>query len=191
MFRLGCGILLGCLCTALPSTTFGDSGGSRPGILQSMTAEQYRAAGLHKLTEQELEVLSVWLRKHATVSEPDSRTLREVQPKGPEAVTDTTHSNDKASTGESAPPVLDENFGLPEPREAAAVLQAEILPPFRGWNGKTVFQLDNGQVWKQRVSGKFTYSGDDRRVVISQNSWGFYEMRLVDADRSVGVRRLK
>ena len=93
------------------------------------------------------------------------------------------------------PAAEDENFGFPEPPvdplEDRDALHAKILPPFRGWSGKTVFKLDNGQVWKQRTSSRHTYTGDDTRVVISKNSWGFFEMRLVAADRSVGVKRVK
>ena len=89
----------------------------------------------------------------------------------------------------------DKYFGLPapplEPEEDRAELHASVLPPFRGWNGKTVFKLDNGQVWKQRSSGRHTYTGTDTRVVISQNRMGFFEMRLLSVDRSVGVKRVR
>ena len=93
------------------------------------------------------------------------------------------------------PAAEDKNFGFPEPPvdslEDRDALHARILPPFRGWSGKTVFKLDNGQVWKQRTSSRHTYTGDDTRVVIRKNSWGFYEMRMLAADRSVGVKRVK
>jgi hypothetical protein len=94
----------------------------------------------------------------------------------------------------AATAALEKNFGLPEPvdeLEAAYQLQASVKEPFRGWSGKTVFYLDNGQIWKQRISGRHTYTGDDNRVVISQNQMGFYEMRLLAVDRAVGVKRLK
>ena len=90
---------------------------------------------------------------------------------------------------------VEENFGRPEPRESspeeAFKLYATVKQPFRGWNGKTVFYLDNGQIWKQRSHGRYTYMGDDSRVVISKNKMGFFEMRLIEADRSVGVKRAK
>jgi hypothetical protein len=93
------------------------------------------------------------------------------------------------------PAALDKNFGFPEPPvdspEDSDALHAKVLPPFRGWSGKTVFKLDNGQVWRQRVSGRHTYTGDDTRVIISKNRLGLYEMRLLDVDRAVGVRRVK
>ena len=90
---------------------------------------------------------------------------------------------------------IEENFGLPESEqekpEDKFKMYATVKQPFKGWNGKTVFYLDNGQVWRQRSAGRYTYMGDDSRVVISKNRFGFFEMRLIDADRSVGVKRVK
>ena len=101
-------------------------------------------------------------------------------------------STDKPEPGTAA---SDESFGFPEPpvesKEASSGLQATVVEPFRGWSGKTIFYLDNGQVWKQRTSGRHTYSGDDNRVIITKNRMGFYELRLIDADRAVGVQRVK
>jgi hypothetical protein len=107
-------------------------------------------------------------------------------------------SEPEAGSAETADPstaASDENFGFPEQpvesKEAAYGLNATVLEPFRGWSGKTIFYLDNGQVWKQRSSGRHTYGGDDNRVLISKNRLGLYEMRLVAADRAVGVKRVK
>lgn len=68
---------------------------------------------------------------------------------------------------------------------------ANIKPPFEGWDGKTYFYLDNGQVWQQRTTGKLRYSGDDTAVVISKNLLGFYVMEHVATGREVGVKRVK
>ena len=197
MYRPGWKILLSCSCLAVAAGALAETGDSGPGILESMTAEQYRAAGLHKLTEEELEALDGWLRSHTSPTAPDSGSLSEVRPEpvSPEAAVAATRSTGAASGTQTAPRAVDENFGFPapppDPEQKANELHASVLPPFRGWSGKTVFKLDNGQVWRQRNAGRFTYSGDDTRVVISKNSWGFYEMRLVEADRSVGVSRVK
>ena len=66
-------------------------------------------------------------------------------------------------------------------------LEARIVPPFNGWSGQTLFRLDNGQVWRQRIKGRYMFSGDDTRVVITRNLLGFYNMTLVSSGRSVGV----
>jgi len=120
-------------------------------------------------------------------------------PEPPVAVSTTAQppavEKDATTTAQPTKAADDNYFGFPKPpvdsEENRPELHAKVLPPFRGWSGKTVFKLDNGQVWKQRSSGRHTYTGDDTRIVISQNRMGFYEMRLLAADRSVGVKRVK
>ena len=136
-----------------------------------MTAEDYAAAGLDKLTDAERRHLSEWLERYrqgaVTGPPPEPKRLSEMNESEREVVREQRE------------------------RERNIEIVAKVLPAFRGWSGSTVFHLDNGQVWRQRNAGQFTYSGDDTRVVISKNSWGFYELRLLEADRSVGVSRVK
>ena len=70
-------------------------------------------------------------------------------------------------------------------------LEAGIVPPFTGWTGQTLFRLDNGQVWRQRIKGRYMFSGDDTRVVITRNFLGYYNMTLVSTGRSVGVEPVR
>jgi hypothetical protein len=70
-------------------------------------------------------------------------------------------------------------------------IEARIVPPFAGWDGQTVFRLDNGQVWRQRIKGRYRFDGDDTRVVITRNLLGFYNMTLVGPGRSVGVEPVR
>lgn len=70
-------------------------------------------------------------------------------------------------------------------------LEARIVPPFSGWSGQTLFRLDNGQVWRQRIKGRYMFSGDDTRVVITRNLLGFYNMTLVSTGRAVGVEPVR
>jgi hypothetical protein len=80
----------------------------------------------------------------------------------------------------------------PEERaeERKIVIEAEVIPAFRGWSGKTVFRLDNGQVWKQRLPDRFRYSGDDSAVTIRRNALGYYQMEHVATGRLIGVKRI-
>jgi len=66
-------------------------------------------------------------------------------------------------------------------------IEARILPPFTGWSGQTVFQLDNGQRWRQRIKGRYLFSGDDTRVAITRNFLGYYMLTLLSTGRSIGV----
>jgi hypothetical protein len=171
-----------------------------------MTPQQYRAAGLDKLNAAESEALYQWLQTFrgvpAAVLQPTGDETTPAPASGASSATTTATATGAVT---AAPPpasdnpeatalALEQNFGLPDPvdtAKAAYQLHAAIREPFRGWSGDTVFYLDNGQIWKQRTKGRHVYTGDDNRVVISQNLLGFYEMRLIAADRSVGVKRIK
>lgn len=70
-------------------------------------------------------------------------------------------------------------------------LEARIVPPFSGWSGQTLFRLDNGQVWQQRIKGRYMFDGEDTRVVITRNFLGYYVLTLVSTDRSIGVEPVR
>ena len=70
-------------------------------------------------------------------------------------------------------------------------IEAKIAGEFDGWTGKTVFRLDNGQVWKQRLRGRYDANAENADVVIEKNWMGFYRLTVVSSGRSVGVKRIK
>ncbi len=129
----------------------------RPDIKKLMTAEEYFAAGMDKLNDQEREALNQWLLRYTANEAPLMRKKSKAVKK---VAADTT-------------------------------IKANILPPFKGWDGKTVFRLDNGQIWKQRNSGRRIYKGDDYRVEIKKNMLGFYQLKLLASGATVGVKRVK
>ena len=153
----------------------------------AMGEDKYQAAGLDKLDESERATLYRWLQDHGTMPLPETGNSTAAAASGSAAAV--------ATTKNSRVPEDPESFGFPEPEpddlEGREELQASILPPFNGWKGKTYFKLDNGQVWQQRRSGRFVYRGDDLRVKIYKNAFGFYDLRLIDADRAVGVKRVR
>lgn len=244
MHKFGKTLVASGFCLFMAATTRAEADLSSGSLQDLMTPEQYRAAGLHKLNDEERRALYRWLRANqgrlppaVTTALPAAVTEASVAPVSPQPAADpapaapltpagTADSATDASVVSAAAPAagaapavppasapvsegqpvatisrpadsaaIEKNFGLPEPREEDPEerfkLHATVKEPFKGWSGKTVFYLDNGQVWRQRVSGRYTYMGEDNRVVISKNRLGFYEMRLVDADRSVGVKRVK
>jgi hypothetical protein len=143
------------LCAALTSApaladTF-------PGVEKLMSAEQFEAAGLHKLTPAEREALDRWLLSY---------------------------------TAEEAPEMLRSNPEVKAAEEAIRI-EARIKQPFNGWTGDTVFYLDNGQVWRQRLKGHYFHRGDDTAVVIEKNLLGYFKMTVVSSDKSVGVTRIR
>lgn len=93
-------------------------------------------------------------------------------------------------TAEEAPEMLRSN---PEVRaaEEAIRIEARIKPPFNGWTGETIFYLDNGQVWRQRLKGRYFHRGDDTAVVIEKNLLGYFKMTVVSSNKSIGVTRIR
>ncbi|WP_439101544.1 hypothetical protein [Congregibacter sp.] len=70
-------------------------------------------------------------------------------------------------------------------------VRSRIVGDFSGWSGKTVFRLENGQTWRQRLSGRYPYRGPaNPEVIISKNWAGFFKMTLVDIDKSIGVTQI-
>ena len=77
-----------------------------------------------------------------------------------------------------------------EVREASKDFEvvSRIKGEFRGWSGETVFRLENGQIWRQRLQGRYTYTGPANPEVRITRSWmGYYKLTLVEAGKGVGV----
>lgn len=68
--------------------------------------------------------------------------------------------------------------------------EARITGNFRGWNGSTVFTLDNGQVWRQRHGSSYRHTSSDTRVKFDTNWLGMWEMTVVSSGRTAVVKRL-
>ena len=70
-------------------------------------------------------------------------------------------------------------------------IEAQIDGTFNGWSGDTVFQLTNGQIWKQ-ASYAYWYHYAYRPEIIIYESGGGSMLRLADDDsQSIQVRRVR
>ena len=150
----------------------GEEGEDFPGLRALMSENEYRAAGLDKLSPQELNALEAWFIRY--------------QGGDPIQTVDPLEGTGAAAVGSSV-----EVSSAAESTGDADLVRARILPPFNGWSGKTLFRLDNGQVWKQRLKGRFDYAGDDTEVEIDRNFVGFYWLTHTATGRSVGVSRIE
>ena len=68
---------------------------------------------------------------------------------------------------------------------------SSIKGDFYGWKGKTIFRLDNDQVWQQRYKGLWKTNLNSPKVIIRKNFLGFHEMEIVNEERSIGVKRIQ
>ncbi len=129
---------------------------------ERMSQSQFHAAGLDKLSPQELKTLNDWLRGHETVTV----TQQQVTPSGQ--------------------PVF---YPSEAPRE---IIESRIDGKFTGWRGKTVFKLENGQEWTQAESGSFTNGSYDHPTVhIKPMLLGSWLMTVPACGCDVRVQRTK
>lgn len=157
------------------------------GLRDEMDAEAFRAMGLHKLSAEELAALEAYLdaRKAPAPEANAQRQELSARPSSPA-------SDSKPS--KPAEPVAE--FGQEQlPREteqsAPTLIEARIVGEFRGWDGNTAFRLDNGQIWKQRVGGKYrSRARTNPEVIVEKGRFGYY-LKLVETGRSVGVKRIR
>lgn len=73
-------------------------------------------------------------------------------------------------------------------RQITQVIESRISDEFRGWEGESAYQLENGQVWQQSRY-KYEYKYAYRPDVIIYNPGGGHVMQV--AGTSAIVQRLK
>lgn len=131
---------------------------------ERMSAADFRAAGLDKLSDEELAQLNAWLRSNVTGAQG-------LAP-GVAAPADTLGFRPAAPTGE---------------------VVSRIDGPFTGWDGRTEFRLQNGQVWVQSDSADRFRSGTimNPGVRIAPAMMDSWELRVDGFNHRVKVRRIK
>jgi len=140
-------LVLGC-CSWLVLT-----GLAAESFVQQLTSEERRAAGLDRLTPEQQQALDVLAVRFATegarVTEARVReeTKTEVAKVREEA---------KASLETEVKKRGEALAGLEGTERDTRVIATKIRGTFKGWSGRTVFPLENDQVWAQ-VDGSETY----------------------------------
>ena len=70
------------------------------------------------------------------------------------------------------------------------VIESNIEGEFQGWEGETIFKLDNGEIWQQ-ASYSYTYHYSYRPKVMIYRSGGTYRMKVEGLEETIPVKRLK
>lgn len=134
-----------------------------PDLESLMSPEDFALSGLDKLNSVERTHLSEWLVRY-----------REGAVKGPEVNKPRSQWTEEEQQAEKDLQIV-----------------AKVIPRFRGWGGKTIFKLDNGQTWQQRMPGRMHYTGTNSDVSITKNMMGRFVLEHVETGRSVLVKRVE
>ncbi len=148
-------------------------------IEQSMSPEEFKAAGLDKLSAEELVQLNVWLARQASGNA------------APIAAGETT----AAPVVDNGPPIA-AKYRKPDAsgsiiRNADSV-SSRIVGYFEGWRKGTVFKLENGQHWRVSDDRRFeTSSEDSPEVTIEPGFMNSWLMKVGKYNRPARVQRIK
>jgi len=138
-------------------------------LVPTLTSAQERFPGIEQLmTEQELEASGVNDLSRREIEALNTWLIR--------------------YTANEAPTLQAENEEVIEVVQQG--MTSRIVGEFNGWSGKTRFVLENGQVFEQRRRGRWKITLNNPEVHISQNFMGAFELEVVSAGKSIGVRRV-
>ncbi len=160
-----------------------------------MSAEERLKSGVDTLTAEQRQFLNNWLKENydrriesvvtrTTADEQSESTEQPVKLEAtPEAIEAEVDRRVAAKLANKR-----ENEKTKQPNSA---FEARLTGDFTGWTGKTIFKLDNGQVWRQRSSANYRHRGSDRRVTFKKNWMGGWEMTVVSSGKTVLVRKVQ
>jgi hypothetical protein len=136
-------------------------GNDPPFRLQALLSpEQVRASGLQKLSSSELDSLNSYVGQLLAI-----------------AIT-LGGSNPTPSVATAPTP------------SSPAVIESRIDGEFTGWDGETIFKLQNGQIWQQTsYAYRYRYAYSPR--VLIYRSGAVYKLKVEGVDGEISVRRLK
>ena len=121
---------------------------------EQMPGREFMAAGLNKLSQDELDVLNAWIRQHSlgTLSVPAGAA---------------TTAGGVATAPEET---VADRRGLSEDEgNDDAPIRSRILGKFDGWDGQTVFKLENGMIWVQDDRDKFYIKDLENPVAVIES----------------------
>jgi hypothetical protein len=146
---------------------------------KALTPEDFQAAGLNKLTPDELAKLDALIRgeKAGAVAKAKEETAKAVTATVTASVAATVRQevqaeDKKAAEKKAASASILERMKVvlkPGTEIEYTTLDAELIPPFHGWEKDTILRLTNGQRWvvveDARYWASLTYKPVHVRVV--------------------------
>lgn len=126
-----------------------------------MTPQELRDTGITTLTGVQRQALNDWLNRYT------QRVIRIA-----------LRQEDRSQQG---------SFGQ---SSCAPAIESTISGEFSGWDGETIFKLDNGQIWKQ-AEYDYTYSYSYRPEVTIYSTSAGCRMKVEDEEETILVRRIK
>jgi multidrug efflux pump subunit AcrA (membrane-fusion protein) len=181
---------------------------------RSISPENFKAAGLDRLTPDQLqrlnELITGFKQDLVTTARQSAEEARAAKQKAEEAVAAQRAAEAsarlakdelKAATAEAAESKTDRKgffakakvMIVPGTKIEYAEIKSTVLGPFEGWKGRTTFRLANGQRWQVFNSNEdyFTPPQENVEVQIRPAVLGGYWMFFPAFDKQVRVKLLE
>ncbi|MBI2517624.1 MAG: hypothetical protein HYV95_12040 [Opitutae bacterium] len=161
---------------------------AEPSFWQQLTPEQRKAAGVEQLTPEQQAALDA---AAALFAREGAR--REVEVVKAQAQTEklaaVQHAKEEAKAEHKKQTIASAGLAV---REEDETIRTRIAGDFRGWTGKSVFTLENGQVWQQTdKEDRFFPKMVNPEVTLTPHRLFGWKMTLVSGGLGIYVKRVK
>jgi len=147
---------------------------------EQMTGKEFSAAGLDKLSQQELDVLNDWLRGHSVATLETKTVSAEVADSAEDQPALKSEDKDKDK---------DEDKDKDKDR---TTITSKLVGTFDGWDGQSVFELENGQIWAQASKSKWhTREVEEPVAVIEPGMFGTWRLHIEGFEKDCRVKRIQ
>lgn len=151
------------LILALGASIAGAAGFSS--IEERMNGHEFSAAGLDRLSPEELARLNDWLR-----------------------------ANWPSQSAATPYPAMADSRGLSEPKASRDAIVSRLEGEFTGWDSRSVFHLENGMVWEAAggsVTPLSTRPLQNPTVIIEPALMGAWLLRIEGYNATLRVKRTR
>lgn len=147
-------------------------------VEERMTGKEFMDAGLDKLSDVELEALNKWLRDHSVATLGNATAGRSAP------------ASTLATAGAGAGT---DTRGLDKQRMVdKGTIVSALVGEFTGWDGETIFRLENGMVWKQSEVSKFFSKGiANPMITIEAGMFDSWRLSVEGFNKAVKVERIQ
>ena len=162
------------LMLALAPLAWSQSAPQTANVEQQMSADEFKAAGLDKLSAQELASLNAWLQRK--VGQETAKAVEVAK---------------EVAKEEGRKEVTEKNRGFFDFGSTEAI-ESTIVGEFKGFANGRKYTLANGQVWEQVEAA--TLAGvkrTDAKVTIKPGMFNNWFMKIDGYNTAAKVRRIK
>jgi hypothetical protein len=166
-------------------------------VEERMTGKEFMDSGLSKLTDSELVALNKWLRDHSVATMEDRAvSSRSPVTSSPGAPAQSSSQGAPAQASSPAATVATttsgDKRGFEDKDLDKTVVVSPLIGEFKGWDGETIFKLQNGMIWKQTEKGRqITKLLINPVVTITPGMFNSWHLTVEGYNRNVQVDRIQ